>query len=266
MSYFNPSPLKFSIIFVILGLWAAPAPAQDKTEVPYGAPILAYTYPFADPGMAQQLNAKPVVIELFSSLDCLFCPRAEALVADMMAQTKALVLVYHTDPEGSAYPLARAFAGERQAKYAAALSDGLLYTPQMILNGHVDAVGHEFDDVARGLNLAMKDTLLPLNLRAVPGERGLYRLDLPAQDLKGQNADVFMILYRPPTRVPKTMRQSATHPDPLLHVVRNITPLGGWDGRAKSVTASFAPDSNTEGFVIVVQRADGVILGAVAGP
>lgn len=266
MSNYTAQAFKFLIILLVLGVGAANAASENGNNSPFLAPIIPYNYPFADVETAQQLNAKPMVVELFTSLDCLFCPRAEALVTDLAAKTRAITLVYHTDPEGPAYPLSRSFGVDRQAKYAAILSDGLLYTPQIVLNGHVDAVGHEFDDVARGLRLGFKDTLLPLALRPVTGQAGLYRIDLPAVDVGAGGADVLMVTYRPPVMIPKTMRQSMTHPDPLARVVKNVVPLGGWDGRAKTVTATFVPDADVAGFVILAQKSDGVILGAVAGP
>lgn len=111
------------------------AAVQDDTT----PPVLDYTYPFNDPRLSQQLAAKRQVAELFTSLDCLFCPRAEQLVKDLAEKTSVLTLVYHTDPEGSDYPLAREFSSlRRQQSYSEQLADGLLYTPELVINGHID--------------------------------------------------------------------------------------------------------------------------------
>lgn len=242
----------------------APTAAVTKAAAPAtGAPQVEYTYPFTDPVLSQQLSIKPMVIELFTSLDCMFCPRAEHLVSDMNNKTEAIVLVCHTDPEGPQYPIARGFCADRQSRYAESMSDGLMYTPQLVINGHIDAVGHEFSDVELGVKSALNDTLVTPSLRS-SSEDGVYNLDLPNIDLgAGGSADILVVTYRKPYTVPKTMRQSMNHPDPLVRVVKQIAPVGGWNGRAKTVRVSYIPQDDDAGFVVLVQRNDGRIIAAV---
>lgn len=257
--------LNVLLILVLLctpfgSIWAQTAtPAVPKVT----APTLPYAYPFDDLDMARLLKTKPFVIELFTSLDCLFCPRAEKLVSDMASKTSAIILACHTDPEGDEYPVARDFCVTRQTRYAENLSDGLLYTPQMVINGHVDAVGHEFDDVALGLKTALNDTLLDLKIRA-SSEPGIYAIDLPRTNLgQGQSAEINLFTYRKPYAVPKSMRQSMTHPDPLIRIVKRMVPLGAWDGRARTVTVPFSADDEEIGFTVLVQREGDEVIGAI---
>lgn len=229
-------------------------------------PTLPYTYPFDDAMMAQNLGTKPIVVELFTSLDCAFCMRAEQMFADMAQKSRAILLACHTDPEGPDYPLAREFCTARQERYGATLSDGLLYTPQMVINGHIDVVGYEFDDVRLGLTQGFDDAPLPVSIRPST-QSDLVVITLPTLPLpKGQTADVFMIDVRPPTMVPKTMRQSATRPNPLVQVATRFTPLGGFNGTTKTITVPFTPSEDTQGFVILVQRSDNHIIAATEWP
>lgn len=239
-----------------------PAPAASSPTTP----VLPYTYPFADGMMAQNLRAAPVIVELFTSLDCLFCPTAEKLLADLARNTSAIPLACHTDPEGTAYPLAREFCVARQERYGATLSDGLTYTPQMVLNGHIDAVGHEFEDVRLGLTEAFSDTLGTVTIRP-SDQTQLLTVLVPALSLpKGQTADVFMVTYRPPVSVPKTMRQSSTRPDPLVRVASRFTPLGGYNGSAKTLTVPFAASDDAQGFIVFVQRSDNTMVAVGEWP
>lgn len=260
MIHFIKNTVKSALILAIITVFAGfpPARAEDP-DAPLHA-TLPYTYPFDTPDWAQKLNAVPMVIEMFTSLDCLFCPRAEHLMSDFAQKTKIILLTCHTDPEGDDYPLSRGFCLDRQERYSAALTDGLLYTPQLVINGHIDAVGHEFDDVTAGLKSALNDTVLRLTPRA-GSEDGIYLIDLPATQMK-DSADIILITYRPPYTVPKTMRQSQTRPDPLIRVISHLTPLGVWNGRAKTVSLSFTSSDDAAGFVVLIQKTDGTIVAA----
>jgi hypothetical protein len=255
MTYFTTSRLNFLLIFVTL--------FTANHALAGAPPSLPYNYPFGEPELARQLKMTPMVIELFTSLDCLFCPRAEHLIKDMAEQTSAITLACHTDPEGPDYPLARDFCSTRQASYAEHLTDGLQYTPQMVINGRIDATGHEFDDVARGLKVAIPNPLPILKIK--PSEAaGVYALELPAIKIGGDGSgDIIMVTYRKPYTVPKTMRQSVTHTDPLVRVIRRLAPLGGYDGRARTMSVSYAPEDDEAGFVILIQGDDGTIAAAV---
>jgi hypothetical protein len=229
-------------------------------------PTLAYTYPFSDGMMAQNLRTKPVMVELFTSLDCLFCPVAEQLIDDLAQKTPALVLACHTDPEGASYPLAREFCAARQERYGASLSDGLTYTPQMVINGHIDAVGHEFEDVRLGLTESFADDMNAIMIRA-SDQPQLLTVTTPAINIpKGQTADIFAVTYRPPVTVPATMRQSTTRPHALAHVASRFMPLGGYAGSAKTLTVPFATSDDTAGIIIFIQRSDNTIIAAGEWP
>lgn len=281
MFYFNRLPLKVVLILVLSGMslpaWAAntaektaatpavaassasPAPAAAD---PGALPQLDYTYPFTDPRLAQQLSARRMVVELFTSLDCLFCPKAEHLLADLATKTGAITLACHTDPEGDAYPLAQEFCTRRQSAASTRLSDGLLYTPQMVINGHVEAAGHEFEDVKLALTRALPDEVRPIAVRASK-DQGMYAADIPKIDLgSGKSADIYMVVVRKPYTVPTSMRQSVTHKDPLVRVAKTFASLGGWDGRAKTLTIPFTPAADEAGFVILIERSDGMIIAA----
>lgn len=106
MVHFNHFHINSILILALAALFYAPSTLQpaQAADVQVAPPILDYTYPFNDPRLSQQLAAKRQVAELFTSLDCLFCPRAERLVSDLAQKTAVLTLVYHTDPEGMIIP------------------------------------------------------------------------------------------------------------------------------------------------------------------
>ncbi len=245
-----------------------PAIKSEKNVIKSITPPLSTESVLENPAILQSLKTQPVMFELFTSLNCLFCPQAEKTLANIAIQTHAIVLACHTDPETSDFPLSREFCALRQERYSASLSDGLMYTPQLILNGHVDAVGHDKNDVISGLNQILNDTVLPLTPR-LSSEPSIFLVDIPAIDLKPDyTADIFMITYRPPLTLDKTLRQAALRPDPLIHIANHFVPLGGISGKPKTITVSFHPNADDVGFIIFIQRNDNKIIaaGEYAGP
>lgn len=216
-----------------------------------------YQYPFSEAELVQGLRETPMMIELFTSLDCLFCPRAEKILNDLAARSAAIVSVCHVDPEGQAYPLGREFCAARQERYGARLSDGLLYTPQLIVNGRLEAVGHEFSDVEQALRQALTNPPVLIKTR-VSDQPEIIFADLPAIQIKG-GADLFMVMYHPPYTVPATMRQSTTRPDPLTHVASRIFPMGAYNGQARTLSIPFAPSNEAVGFIVLLQGDDNQI-------
>ncbi|MCG3198083.1 MAG: Peptide methionine sulfoxide reductase MsrB [bacterium] len=95
------------------------------------------------------------VVELFTSEGCSSCPPADQFLIELAeeARTKGLRLFplsFHVDywnHLGWPDPFSHADFTERQRRYGAALSDGRVYTPQMVINGAVELVG---SDRARG--------------------------------------------------------------------------------------------------------------------
>jgi hypothetical protein len=95
------------------------------------------------------------LVELFTSHGCSSCPAADKLLAELLRQDETLMaLEYHVDywntlVHGSAGnwvdPFSRSEYSTRQREYAAAGLSGQpgVYTPQVIVNGRVAAVGSD---------------------------------------------------------------------------------------------------------------------------
>jgi hypothetical protein len=91
----------------------------------------------------------PVVVELFSSEGCSSCPPADAYLAALdrtqpFDGVPVLALEEHVDywdRLGWRDPYAKADFGARQAAYAGALADHRVYTPQIVVDGHLVVEG-----------------------------------------------------------------------------------------------------------------------------
>ncbi|MEW5978863.1 MAG: DUF1223 domain-containing protein [Acidobacteriota bacterium] len=107
-----------------------------------------------------------VLVELFTSEGCSSCPPADQVLARLearqpVAEAKIVVLSQHVDywnDLGWADPFSSAQFTRRQERYARAFKNRGLYTPQMVVDGHFELVGHR---EGRALDLIRKAASLP---------------------------------------------------------------------------------------------------------
>jgi hypothetical protein len=108
-------------------------------------------------------SSAPVIIELFTSQGCSSCPPAEALMRDLDQSQAApgfeiIPLAFHVDywdRLGWKDPWAQAGFTRRQYAYSRARGAAQVYTPQALVNGGADLVGHD----KAGLLKARRPTL-----------------------------------------------------------------------------------------------------------
>lgn len=124
----------------------------------------------------------PLLVELFTSEGCSSCPPADALLARLSARqdvpgVELLLLSEHVDywnRLGWRDPFSSPQFSARQQAYAARLSGGRSYTPQAVVHGLVDVVGHDEPALRQALAAAAalpRGTLaLTLRAGASPGE------------------------------------------------------------------------------------------------
>ncbi len=92
----------------------------------------------------------PVVLELFTSQGCSSCPPADRLLSQLHNEgnvhgREVIVLSHHVDywnRLGWKDPYSSAQASQRQEYYARKLNSRGLYTPQTVIDGRYETVGH----------------------------------------------------------------------------------------------------------------------------
>src|SRR5271167_4307531 len=92
----------------------------------------------------------PVVIDLFTSEGCSSCPPADALLVDLGRKSppngvKLILLGEHVDYWnyiGWTDRFSSAQFSQRQNSYATQLHLATVYTPQMVIDGHLQMVGN----------------------------------------------------------------------------------------------------------------------------
>jgi len=118
----------------------------------------------AGTGLAANPPTNPIVVELFTSEGCSSCPPADALLSKLRQAgtvdgAEVLILGEHVDywnRLGWTDRFSSAALTQRQADYARRFELDSSYTPQMVIDGHVELVGNDEQGVHRQLVLASR--------------------------------------------------------------------------------------------------------------
>jgi hypothetical protein len=117
----------------------------------------------------------PVLIELFTSEGCSSCPPADALLEKLdrsqpVTGAELIVLSEHVDywnDIGWKDPYSSHEYSERQSAYAARFGRGSVYTPQIVIDGHLELVGSDERRAIAAVENETKFAKVPLSLSAV---------------------------------------------------------------------------------------------------
>lgn len=206
---------------------------------------------------------RPVVVELFTSQACSDCPPADALLSEIQTQQPdVLALDLHvTYWNGAGWndPYALRDATDLQKYYAALRHSMEVYTPEAVVDGKEQFVGSDRATMTAAIERAraqiQEGKSVPVSVEA-KGDRLLVQVGPGTGE-----AGVWLFGFDPhhATRVLGGENGGSTLRE--VNVVRSITKLGALSGEpmARDIPAPAGLQ-----FAVVVQEADGAILGAAA--
>jgi hypothetical protein len=200
----------------------------------------------------------PVVVELFQSQGCSSWPPANANLMAIADKPDVLALsfgVTYWDSLGWKDTFASPRFTARQWDYAHALKHANVFTPQVIVNGRIDGVGADPNELRRLI---------------ASGDRGDGgpALSVSGKVLKisaapGRSADVWLVRYDPRiVQVPIKRGENGGRTLPHRNVVRQLTRLGQWSGAAETLVLPPLADSALKSAVLVQTVNGGPILAA----
>lgn len=204
----------------------------------------------------------PTVVELFTSEGCSSCPPADALLAELASRPEVLALSWHVDywdRLGWKDPYSSAAATARQYDYARTRGTGEVYTPQIVIDGHWQAVGSDRSAVEEAIGAARHmPAALSVTLTLDPDKTA--RIAIGASG--GVTGKVALIAYD--RRHVDAVGGGENDGRTLAHVdvVRGIAEIGRFDGSPTTIQAPVA--WHADKLAVLVEGEDGHILGAAA--
>jgi len=202
-------------------------------------------------------QARPVVVELFTSEACSSCPPAESFLGHLAQNPGILALAFHvTYWNGPAWTdkFSLTAATDRQTNYAALMGQDNVFTPQAIIDGTTSVTGSDQSAMTNAIAAAQSEQAPAIPVAIT--QTGMLTIKIGAG---AGNAQIWLFGYdsRHTTQIGGGENDGATVTE--TNVVRSITPLGGYTGIPVSYTI---PRPAGEHVAVVVQAASGAVLGA----
>ena len=215
--------------------------------------------------------AAPVPIELFDSQGCSSCPPAEKALQELENEFGADVLpldfhVDYWDRLGWKDTFSSAEATARQRYYAKALRQAEMYTPEMVIQGHVGFVGSDRQQARNEVEKRLKQPSPELALQA-KGSLASSSLTVSFQlpdELAAQKPSVTVVVYEnaDPVHVKKGENAGALMSG--RYAVREFWTIPERISPAYQIPIQLKPAWNAEktGVAILVQAASSDIVAA----
>ena len=182
---------------------------------------------------------RAVVAELFTSEGCSSCPPADELLKriaheQLVPGVRVLTLGEHVDywdRLGWRDPFSSPGFSYRQSEYETRVfHSGSVYTPQIVIDGRLQAVGSDVNAVRSAIARAAQESKVKVGVTAQPDDAGHLRVQVevstaPAVAI-GQRADVIVALTE--DQLTSDVQRGENRGRLLKHgaVVRSLTALG----------------------------------------
>lgn len=204
----------------------------------------------------------PVVLELFTSQGCAFCPPADELMGQMIQQQSIIGLSCHVDYfTVRKNNLGKSFCTKRQSFYNRVIATGPRYTPQLVVNGHLDMIGYETGKVSAAILKARAEKVKPIVFTGTGGQT--YAFTLPEVKTGGDPVALWLALYDAPKSMAITEGGNLGKNVTYYNVVSEMRDLGQWDGKPEARAVEAAASQSGGGFAVIAQNArTGHILAA----
>jgi hypothetical protein len=218
----------------------------------------------------QSPGSHKAVIELFTSQGCSSCPPADALLGRLADKPGLVALSFsidYWDYLGWRDTLGSPANSERQRGYARARGDGRVYTPQIVVDGITHVNGADEEAVHQAVATAEKrlgKSKVPITTRA-DGDTLIVDVGAAPEGSERRSATVWLAIAKEQEKVAINRGENRGKEITYHHPVRELTPIGMWDGEAMTLRLPLK-DLKTMGgdclFVLLQEENTGPILGA----
>ena len=201
------------------------------------------------------------VVELFTSQGCSSCPPADVLLGKLAKRNDIIALtlpVDYWDYLGWKDTLASPAYSARQRSYAKARGDGQVYTPQMVINGTYHVVGSQSSSVERAISKSkkiLKDARIPISIKT-EGDTVVINVGASPGGKKVKSATIWLALVKKSSAVDISRGENRGKKLVYHQVVRNLTPVGRWTGKAVTIRLpkNHLASKETDGCTVLLQQ------------
>jgi hypothetical protein len=188
------------------------------------------------------VQAEPrAVVELFTSQGCSSCPAADKLLGELAADPSLVsisVPIDYWDYLGWKDTLAEPRNTARQKAYAHVRGDGQVYTPQMVVNGSLHALGSDRAAIEHAITKSRNKgamSLAPVTLALADGRLNVTVPDAKdtAKDVRA-SGEVWLAALSTSATVAIGRGENKGRTVTYHNVVRRWIKLGDWTGKANS--------------------------------
>jgi hypothetical protein len=223
---------------------------------------LAYTVLLASSCVAAYsiASAEPrAVIELFTSQGCSSCPAADKLLGEFVADPTLVAIsvpIDYWDYLGWKDTLAEPRNTARQKGYAHVRGDGQVYTPQVVVNGILHALGSDKAAIEHAIKQSRQNSAtlsLPVKLVLADGRASVSAPD-GAPPPRG-SAEVWLCGLAKAVSIAIGRGENKGRTITYHNVVRRWVKLGDWSGKAHSWSAPMhvLKGDDIDGAAVLVQ-------------
>ncbi|MDB5490447.1 MAG: hypothetical protein JWO78_296 [Micavibrio sp.] len=244
---------------VISGLMLLPLAAQAQ-EADYDFDSVS------EDAQAWGEGQRVILLQLYNSESCPFCPAAERNLKDLAADSSIIGVSCMVDyfDSGKSGILSRPFCQAQQDVYVHMLRTGSNYTPMLVMNGTLQMPGQDLQKVSKGIKSLRGRGGLPANIQISTGhETGGYDALLP--DI-GEGSGKYVLRITMVKHAPDSslfggaVKQRERNP---YNIATSLIEGGIWDGKKRVWSMQPKPDGIADGFIVTVQdQTSGVVVAA----
>ena len=223
--------------------------------------------------LATSARAEPrAVLELFTSQGCSSCPEADRLLGEIAKDKNVIAIslpIDYWDYLGWKDTLADPKFTARQKAYAKIRGDRQVYTPQIVVNGRLHALGSDRASIDRAINESTgKNGVMSVPVKVSVGG-GQINVSVPDSNVGSRTAEVWICAVAKSMPVAIGRGENRGREIVYHNVVRNWLKVGDWTGKQASwsVPIENLSSKGVDGTVVYVQEGNrdkpGAMLGAV---
>jgi hypothetical protein len=207
------------------------------------------------------------VIELFTSQGCSSCPPADRMMNRWVLDSNLIALslpVDYWDYLGWKDTLADHGFSQRQRAYAEARGDRAVYTPQIVVDGVLHAVGSNGEEVDRAMDAAGRKVGVLSVPVSISGSSGDYEVALGNSTSRGE---VWVVPVEHKADVKIERGENTGRTVTYSNVVRGFRKVADYDGKAATLrlTSADVGAPGADSFVVLVQASIRGMPGAILG-